>query len=113
MRDKPLLDAAIDAGALLDWVTPSLSLLGGGKVLAVPRDEQADTVARLAAVGVKVRHTQIVDGLFVFDVRPGDFDAALSALGAERRTGVNCAVWLWTLLLVAFVVAVVALLAAL
>ena len=103
---KDWIDSALEAGATLDWITPTLSILSGRPTLAVPMDDMVDTRVILADAGIDIHLERIFDGRYVFDVAPADLDRAIALLGYQKRQGCGYS-WFWTLMLVLFVAAVV------
>ena len=111
MTKQTWIDTALDVGASMDWITPTLSILSGYPTLAVPADEMVLTRETLRDAGIKWHHDRLFDGRYVFDVSPANLDRAIALLGYERRDGCGFSLG-WTLALVLFVAVVIAALVA-
>jgi hypothetical protein len=81
------IDAFLEAGATLDWITPTLSICGelfhGEAVFCIPADDWRWVYPKLRSAGVRNMHHCIHGGYMLFNVPGNQAQRAMQILGVE------------------------------
>ena len=80
MMKRDAIDTVLDAGSRFNWITPLLSLLGGGSGITVQRDAQVAADVAMRDRRISQRNRQLVGDNYLFDVPQDRYDDAIHAL---------------------------------
>ena len=77
---RDAIGTILDVGAYFDWFTPLVSMFGGGRGIAVPRDSQIAVDSALRACDIHQSNRQLLGDWYRFDVSAERYDDAIQAL---------------------------------